>query len=66
MDRGVWQVTVHGVTKSQARLSNFTFFLSRLLSQIAGGNVERTAKPGEETSGNLILRKELKDGSPCH
>ena len=24
MDRGAWQATVHGVTKSQARLSNFT------------------------------------------
>ena len=26
MDRGVWQATVHGVTKSQTRLSDFTFF----------------------------------------
>ena len=25
MDRGVWQATVHGVAKSQARLSEFTF-----------------------------------------
>ena len=24
MDRGVWQATVHGVTKSRARPSNFT------------------------------------------
>ena len=24
MDRGAWQATVHGVTKSQTRLSNFT------------------------------------------
>ena len=23
MDRGAWQVTVHGVTKNQRRLSNF-------------------------------------------
>ena len=28
MDRGTWQATVHGVTKSQTRLSDFTFFLS--------------------------------------
>ena len=28
MDRGVWWATVHGVTKSQTRLSDFTFFLS--------------------------------------
>ena len=25
MDREVWQATVHGVAKSQTRLSNFTF-----------------------------------------
>ena len=28
MDGGVWWATVYGVTKSQTRLSNFTFFLS--------------------------------------
>ena len=26
MDGGAWYATVHGVTKSQTRLSNFTFF----------------------------------------
>ena len=26
MDRGAWQVTVHGVAKSQTRLSDFTCF----------------------------------------
>ena len=26
MDRGAWQATVHGVSKSQARLSDFRFF----------------------------------------
>ena len=25
MDRGAWQATVHGVTKSRTRLSDFTF-----------------------------------------
>ena len=25
IDRGAWQATVHGVAKSQTRLSNFTF-----------------------------------------
>ena len=25
MDRGAWQAAVHGVAKSQARLSDFTF-----------------------------------------
>ena len=28
MDGGAWYTTVHGVTKSQTQLSNFTFFLS--------------------------------------
>ena len=27
MDRGVWEATVHGVTKSRTRLSNFTSLL---------------------------------------
>ena len=27
MDRGAWWVTVHGVAKSRARLSDFTFTL---------------------------------------
>ena len=28
MDGGTWQATVHGVTKSQTQLSNFTFTFS--------------------------------------
>ena len=32
MDRGAWWATVHGVAKSQTRLSNFTFFWA---SQVA-------------------------------
>ena len=28
MERGAWQATVHGVTKSRTRLSDFTFFHS--------------------------------------
>ena len=28
IDRGAWWATVHGVAKSLARLSNFTFFFS--------------------------------------
>ena len=29
MDRGAWRATVHGVTKSQTRMSNFTFMLPK-------------------------------------
>ena len=32
MDGGAWQTTVHGVTKSRTRLSNFTFFLLSYLN----------------------------------
>ena len=31
MDRGAWWVTVHGVTKSQTRLSDFTFTIYLML-----------------------------------
>ena len=31
VDRGAWRATVHGVTKSRTRLSDFTFFLSQVL-----------------------------------
>ena len=31
MDRGAWQATVHGVTKSQTRLSDFTSLAILLL-----------------------------------
>ena len=30
-DRGAWRATVHGVTKSRTRLSEFTFFLSFMM-----------------------------------
>ena len=32
MDRGAWQDIVHGVTKSQTRLSSHAFFLQSVLS----------------------------------
>ena len=32
MDRGAWLATVHGVAKSQTRLSDFTHSLTSLLS----------------------------------
>ena len=31
MDGGAWQATVHGVSKSQTRLSNSTFFIRALI-----------------------------------
>ena len=33
MDRGAWLATVHGVTKSQTRLSDFTFtFIYKIIN----------------------------------
>ena len=32
MDRGAWWATVHGIAKSQTRLSNFIFTLNGLLA----------------------------------
>ena len=31
MDRGAWQATVHGVAKSRAQLSDFTYLLTYLV-----------------------------------
>ena len=35
MDRETWRATVHGVTKSQTRLSNFTLTFSFLLQYLS-------------------------------
>ena len=32
MDRGAWQATVHGVTKSRTRLSDFTFDFTYIIN----------------------------------
>ena len=36
MKRGAWQATVHGITKSQTRLSNFTFTFTLIQASEAG------------------------------
>ena len=38
MDRGAWWVTVHGIAKSQTRLSNFTSFTSYFITGEGNGN----------------------------
>ena len=40
MDGGAWWATVHGVSKSRTRLSNFTFFLSFLFHKVKKGLTE--------------------------
>ena len=39
MDRGAWQVTVHGVVKGQTRMSNFDFQLAGQLVEALGYNI---------------------------
>ena len=54
MDGGAWQATVHGVTKSRTRLSDFTFtFHSHLLekemashSSVLALRIPGTGEPG--------------------
>ena len=45
MDGGAWWAVVHGVTKSQKRLSDFTFFLS--IVPFGEGNGTPVFLPGE-------------------
>ena len=44
MDRGAWRPIVHGITKSQTRLSDFTFFLSTFLGRKAMTNLDSILK----------------------
>ena len=49
MDGGTWEATVHGVTKSQTQLSDFTFtFLS-----ISLGIMEQEVFSSQEASGSI-------------
>ena len=56
MDRGAWWATVHGVTKSQTRLSNFTFtfYLHALKKEMAThSSVLALRIPGTGEPGGL-------------
>ena len=45
MDRGAWQATVHGVTKSLTRLSDFTFTTFRSIPTFSHSAVRKRSKP---------------------
>ena len=49
MDRGAWWATVRGITKSQTRLSDFTFFLSTFLGRKAMTNLDSILKSRDIT-----------------
>ena len=58
MDRGAWQATVHGVAKSQARLSDFTltFHFHALEKEMAThSSVLAWRIPGTEEPGGLLF-----------
>ena len=65
MDRGAWQATVHGVAKSQTRLSNFTFtfILPEHKSEFfaAAGN-NSTAREATTSSNLLPCLQEAGEG----
>ena len=54
MDRGAWQATVHGVTKSRTRLSDFAFTMVALVVKnppaTAGDIKEASSIPGSRRS----------------
>ena len=66
MDRGAWQATVHGVIKSQTRLSNENFHFSHTGTQILvlrtisfsteGTTVEMTISKAQTGSIQDVLR----------
>ena len=51
MDREAWWATVHGVTKSWTRLSNFHFnTMLQIYCRMAGGEEEKTRKLNPQLS----------------
>jgi len=56
MDGGAWRAAVHGVTKSQTRLSDFTFHFHALEKEMAthssvlAWRIPGTGEPGERPS----------------
>ena len=50
MDGGAWWATVHGVTKSWTRLSNFTYYHKFLSSECSARMEEKALPPYQELS----------------
>ena len=46
VDGGTWQAVVHGVTKSQTRVSDFTFLLDNVKRNITSGSTPAPNLPG--------------------
>ena len=55
MDGGAWKAAVHGVAKSQAQLSNFTFtFQFHALEMATHSSVLACSMPGMGEPGGLL------------
>ena len=55
MDRGAWQATVHGVTKSRTRLSDFTFtFYFHALEKEMATHLQCSCLENPRDGGSLV------------
>ena len=60
MDRGVRRATVHGVTKSQTRLSNYRYYYSLNYGKTTHGHAPRHRHaPSLTTAGIVSLTTEI-------
>ena len=66
MDRGAWWATVHGVSKSRTRLSNFTFtftFISEF-SKVTGYKINTQKSLAFLYANNEKSEREIKESIP--
>ena len=61
MDRGAWWATVRGITKSQTRLSNYTFTLLSYIHVSAFGNAALANGYHGRADGNQSISKKKKE-----
>ena len=55
MDGGAWQAPVHGVAKSQIRLSDFTFFLSSFCAVLGYSKEHGRLRPHPYETYKLVM-----------
>ena len=60
MDRGAWQATVHGVAKSQTRLSDYHFSLFGIISMCVERSKKEKRKEWRMEEGEEGRRKRVK------
>ena len=57
MDKGAWQVTVHGVAKSRTRLSDFTIFTTTtsVLLKTQSDGITPLLEPCRDSLGKTLM-----------